>query len=280
MRVELARTAAAASSTAPTAGPTETLIEFARGADLLLIEATLPRPERTGDARPPHPARGRRARARRRRQARCCSTHISDELDELWAREEAADGVRRPGRGRHARAPSTSSDRPPAYYPRLRCPSAARPLRELRAHAPRDRRAVRRRLRAQPASRAGAASRPQVDVYYCGNPPRAVVKVDLAGVDIDGRGASRSAGASCVIAGERRDPGGRGPRSTSRSRSSTGPSAAWSSSAPTWTPSSAQRHLRGRHPAGRDPARPPGARPCAGCRSRTARPVPTSRDRE
>ena len=48
--------------------PNEQLVQFARGTDLLLIEATLPRPERTGDARPPHAGRGRRPRPARRRQ--------------------------------------------------------------------------------------------------------------------------------------------------------------------------------------------------------------------
>ena len=37
--------------------------------------------------------------------------------------------------------------------------------------------------------RAGFAPRrafsPNIDVYYCGHPPRAIVKADLAGVDID-----------------------------------------------------------------------------------------------
>jgi ribonuclease BN (tRNA processing enzyme) len=52
--------------------PTEALVAFARDTDLLMVEATLPRPERTG-------ARGH------------VITHISDELDELWARERAQD---------------------------------------------------------------------------------------------------------------------------------------------------------------------------------------------
>ena len=45
---------------------------------------------------------------------------------------------------------------------------------------------------------------PQVDVYYCGNPsPRAVVKADLAGIDIDDVGLEIR-GRQLVIAGERR----------------------------------------------------------------------------
>ncbi len=83
---------------------------------------------------------------------------------------------------------------------------------------------------------------PAVDVYYAGDPPRAVVRADLAGID--------------PAAGRARDPrpradprrparvppaAGRGARSTSSSRSSTARSAAWSRSAPTSTPTRAGR---------------------------------------
>jgi ribonuclease BN (tRNA processing enzyme) len=68
--------------------PTDDLIDFARDTDLLLIEATLPRPERDGPRGHMTPAEagehGRRARARR-----LVLTHISDELDPEWARAEA-----------------------------------------------------------------------------------------------------------------------------------------------------------------------------------------------
>jgi ribonuclease BN (tRNA processing enzyme) len=68
--------------------PTPELVDFARETDLLLLEATLPRPERTGIRGHLTPAEagdhGRRAGARR-----LVLTHISDELDELWARGEA-----------------------------------------------------------------------------------------------------------------------------------------------------------------------------------------------
>jgi HSP20 family protein len=43
---------------------------------------------------------------------------------------------------------------------------------------------------------------PRVDVYYCGQPPRAVVKVDLAGVGLDTIGLEVS-GRDLVITGER-----------------------------------------------------------------------------
>jgi ribonuclease BN (tRNA processing enzyme) len=70
--------------------PTIDLVEFAHGADLLLIEATLPRPERSGQRGHLTPREagehGRAAAAHR-----LVLTHISDELDALWARSEAED---------------------------------------------------------------------------------------------------------------------------------------------------------------------------------------------
>jgi ribonuclease BN (tRNA processing enzyme) len=70
-------------------GPSEELCSFASATDLLLIEATLPRPERDGPRGHLTPGEagdhGRRAGARR-----LVLTHISDELDAEWAREEAA----------------------------------------------------------------------------------------------------------------------------------------------------------------------------------------------
>jgi ribonuclease BN (tRNA processing enzyme) len=68
--------------------PTQALVEFASGTDLLFVEATLPRPERTGMRGHLTPAEagehGRLANARR-----LVLTHISDELDAGWARAEA-----------------------------------------------------------------------------------------------------------------------------------------------------------------------------------------------
>ena len=43
---------------------------------------------------------------------------------------------------------------------------------------------------------------PRVDVYYCGDPPKAVVKADLAGVDIDEVGLEIR-GRQLLISGER-----------------------------------------------------------------------------
>lgn len=44
---------------------------------------------------------------------------------------------------------------------------------------------------------------PQVDVYYCGDPPKAVVKTELAGVDVS-EVTLHIQGRELVIAGERR----------------------------------------------------------------------------
>jgi ribonuclease BN (tRNA processing enzyme) len=69
--------------------PTEALTEFAREADLMLVEATLPRPERTGmrGHLTPEEAGGH---ARGAAAKRLVLVHISDELDANWARDEAA----------------------------------------------------------------------------------------------------------------------------------------------------------------------------------------------
>jgi ribonuclease BN (tRNA processing enzyme) len=68
--------------------PSEELVEFARDADLFIIEATLPRPERTGMRGHLTPGEagehGRAAGVKR-----LVLTHISDELDALWARDQA-----------------------------------------------------------------------------------------------------------------------------------------------------------------------------------------------
>jgi ribonuclease BN (tRNA processing enzyme) len=68
--------------------PTDELVDFAACTDLLLIEATLPRPERTGIRGHLTPGEagdhGRRAGARR-----LVITHLSDELGDDWAQREA-----------------------------------------------------------------------------------------------------------------------------------------------------------------------------------------------
>ena len=69
--------------------PTDALTEFAHEADLMIVEATLPRPERTGVRGHLTPGEaGEHARAAAAR--RLLLTHISDELDWDWARDQAA----------------------------------------------------------------------------------------------------------------------------------------------------------------------------------------------
>jgi ribonuclease BN (tRNA processing enzyme) len=69
--------------------PSERLVEAARGTDLLLVEATLPRPERTGIRGHLTPGEAGE-HARRAGAGRVVLTHISDELDAEWAREEGS----------------------------------------------------------------------------------------------------------------------------------------------------------------------------------------------
>jgi ribonuclease BN (tRNA processing enzyme) len=75
--------------------PGDELVEIARDTDLLLVEATLPRPERTGDRGHMTPAEAG-DHARRAGARRVVLTHISDELDELWARDQGEETFRGP----------------------------------------------------------------------------------------------------------------------------------------------------------------------------------------
>src|SRR5215208_3549877 len=52
------------------------------------------------------------------------------------------------------------------------------------------------------AGRPHSGFSPRVDVYYCGQPPKAIVQVDLAGVSLDTVGLE-VAGRDLVISGER-----------------------------------------------------------------------------
>jgi ribonuclease BN (tRNA processing enzyme) len=65
--------------------PNEKLVQFAKGTDLLIVEATLPRPERTGvrGHLTPEEAGDHACRAGVKR---VLLTHVSDELDELWVK--------------------------------------------------------------------------------------------------------------------------------------------------------------------------------------------------
>ena len=69
--------------------PTSALNGFASSAELMLVEATLPRPERTGSRGHLTPGEaGEQARAAGAK--RLLLVHITDELDAGWARDEAA----------------------------------------------------------------------------------------------------------------------------------------------------------------------------------------------
>jgi ribonuclease BN (tRNA processing enzyme) len=70
--------------------PGEELIRIAKDTDLLIVEATLPRPERTGVRGHMTPAEAG-DHAKRAGARRVVLTHISDELDEGWARNEASE---------------------------------------------------------------------------------------------------------------------------------------------------------------------------------------------
>jgi ribonuclease BN (tRNA processing enzyme) len=75
--------------------PNEILVDFVRGADLLMIEGTLPRPERSGMRGHLTPREaGEHARAAGVKSV--LITHISDEMDELWAKREAEAGYGAP----------------------------------------------------------------------------------------------------------------------------------------------------------------------------------------
>ena len=76
-------------------GPNDALVRFADGADLLIIEATLPRPEREGPRGHLTPGEAGEHGARAR-VGRLVITHISDELDERWAQAEAEEAFGRP----------------------------------------------------------------------------------------------------------------------------------------------------------------------------------------
>ena len=165
-----------------------------------MIEATLPRPERDGHARAPDARRGRRARPRAPSAGALVLTHISDELDEPWARAEAERGVRR----RRSR-----SRREGAVYELLRAATLAAmpPERDLFANFERMRREMDELFGdvfgAAGRRRGAAASRPRSTSSTPDDPPRAVVHAELAGIDPDEIGLEIQ-GRELVIAGHRR----------------------------------------------------------------------------
>ena len=68
--------------------PNDEIVEFAKDADLLIMESTLPRPERAGDRGHMTPQETGEHAARSAAK-RLVLTHMSDELDQLWAKTEA-----------------------------------------------------------------------------------------------------------------------------------------------------------------------------------------------
>ena len=75
--------------------PNDELVEFARDTDLLVIEATLPRPERTGIRGHLTPSEAGE-HARRAGAKAALLTHVSDELDSEWVAAEGAQGFGAP----------------------------------------------------------------------------------------------------------------------------------------------------------------------------------------
>lgn len=68
--------------------PNDEIVEFAKDTELLIMESTLPRPERSGMRGHLTPAEAGE-HANRAAASRLVLTHISDELDQLWAKSEA-----------------------------------------------------------------------------------------------------------------------------------------------------------------------------------------------
>jgi ribonuclease BN (tRNA processing enzyme) len=75
--------------------PNEALVEFARDTDMLVVEATLPRPERTGLRGHLTPEEAGE-HAQRAGAGRVLLTHVSDELDAEWIAAEGARGFGAP----------------------------------------------------------------------------------------------------------------------------------------------------------------------------------------
>ena len=75
--------------------PNEELIEFAAGADLAFVEATLPRAERSGPRGHLTPEEAG-SHARRAGVKKVAITHISDELDWEWAEQQATEAFGEP----------------------------------------------------------------------------------------------------------------------------------------------------------------------------------------
>ena len=197
--------------------PGDELVEIARDADLLIVEATLPRPERTGVRGHLTPRRPASTPARAGAK-RVVITHISDELGDEWAREQAERGFGGPvevaARGRGLRGLAA-----PGFHGRScsggggGCGLGANPatmtaerdpVRRLRP----DAREMDELLgdfwdQAGYRQRRGGRVRPAVDVYYCGDDARRRRSSRSSCRDRAGRGQPRGPRAALVISGER-----------------------------------------------------------------------------
>ena len=182
----------------------------------LILEATLPRPERDGPARPPHARRGRRPRPPRRRTALRHHPHLRRDGPAL-GQGRGGEDVRRAGRrGPGGRAYEVERqrkrrDRATPLLHRVRvlatlsgCLRSATCSPTSSACGARWTSCSATSSSAPGSPSAGAAgSRPRVDVYYADDPPRAVVKAELAGIDPDEL-ALEVQGRELVISGHRR----------------------------------------------------------------------------
>ena len=157
--------------------------------------------------RPPDPGRGGRARPPRGRQAGRAHAHLRRARRRVGARRRPA-GVRRPGLSvARARATSTSSE--------LRDAKTSSPMAPSARHLSQLRRACGARwtscsaTRSRSSGRGSAArspgSRPASTSTTAATSRRAVVKAELAGVDID-TVSLEVAGRELVISGERPVP--------------------------------------------------------------------------
>jgi ribonuclease BN (tRNA processing enzyme)/HSP20 family molecular chaperone IbpA len=179
--------------------PNDHLVRFAAGTDLLLIEATVPRPERTGTRGHLTPREagehGQRAGARR-----VVLTHFSDELDAEWARAEAEEALGAPVElaydGAVYEVPADAAEalavQPDDASPAPRTPSGARPINLRLEMSERDVFANFDRMRREMdqlfgdvfgMARRRTGFMPAVDVAYTPDPPRAIVTAELAGID-------------------------------------------------------------------------------------------------
>jgi ribonuclease BN (tRNA processing enzyme) len=115
--------------------PNEELVEFARNTDLLIVEATLPRPERTGIRGHLTPAEAAE-HAARANVKQVLLTHVSDELDELWVRKCALNVFTGPVSVAREGAVYETGTADPVPAPQAEAASAAAPVPKAPEPAP------------------------------------------------------------------------------------------------------------------------------------------------